>query len=50
MAFDYRRVDLSTLDGLKAAERLQAQGWRLLPGSTFWGGTMERERPAKRRD
>ena len=35
MKYQYRRVDVSTLAGLKAAERLQAQGWQPISGYLF---------------
>jgi len=31
MKFKYKRVDTSTLKGLKTAERLQANGWTIGP-------------------
>ena len=31
----YRRVDVTTLQGLKTAERLKESGWRVV-SSTWW--------------
>jgi len=31
----YRRIDTSTLEGLKAAERLHARGWRMISVGLF---------------
>jgi hypothetical protein len=33
--FQYRRIDISTLAGLKEAERLQANGWKAISGGLF---------------
>lgn len=35
MKYQYRRVDVTTLAGLKAAERLQARGWKPVSGALF---------------
>lgn len=35
MKYQYRRIDISTLKGLKQAERLQARGWKLVGGGLF---------------
>jgi len=33
--FQYRRIDITTLAGLKQAERLQAHGWTVISGGLF---------------
>lgn len=33
--YQYRRIAIDTLAGLKEAERLQAQGWKAINGSLF---------------
>lgn len=33
--YQYRRVAVDTLAGLKAAERLQTQGWKPISGGLF---------------
>jgi hypothetical protein len=33
--FEYRRVSTHTLAGLKAAEKLQAAGWRIISSGLF---------------
>jgi len=35
MRYEYKRVDVSTLDGLKKAERLQENGWKLISCGLF---------------
>jgi hypothetical protein len=35
LGYEYKRVDVSTLAGLKEAERLQARGWKSISGGLF---------------
>lgn len=35
MRYEYRRIDITTLEGLKKAERLQARGWKPISGYLF---------------
>ena len=35
MTYEYRRIDITTLKGLKQAERLQALGWKPISGYLF---------------
>lgn len=43
--FEYRRVDTSTLEGLKTAERLQARGFKVIQAGLF-SVLMERKQEA----
>jgi hypothetical protein len=35
MKFEYKRIDISTLDGLKRAERLKTNGWEIVHSGLF---------------
>jgi len=41
--FEYRRMDTSTVAGIAAAEKLQANGWRVIQTGLF-SVLMERKR------
>lgn len=42
MAFKYKTVDTSTVEGLKRAERLVARGWKIISVG-FWQLILEKE-------
>jgi hypothetical protein len=35
MKYQYRRVDISTIKGIKQAERLQSMGWKVISSGMF---------------
>lgn len=44
MRYDYRRIETHTLEGLRAAERLHARGWKVIQSGLF---SMLMESPAR---
>lgn len=48
MKFEYKTIDTSTEAGLKKAERLQKQGWKIL-NNGFWSIQFEREKKVKKK-
>ena len=33
--YEYERVDVTTIDGIKRAEKLHEQGWKIISSSLF---------------
>jgi hypothetical protein len=46
MKFEYKRIDISTVDGIKRAERLKANGWKIISTGLF---SLLMESPTKRK-
>jgi hypothetical protein len=46
MKFEYKRIDISTVDGIKRAERLKSNGWTIIASSLF---SVIMESPTKRK-
>ena len=46
MKYEYRSVDTKPLEGLKEAERLQAEGWKIIGSGLY---LVQFERPRKDR-
>lgn len=46
---EYKIIDCSTEKGLRQAEKLQSNGWKVIEGSLFGTVTMEREKQVSRK-